>query len=413
MIYDYTIIGGGSAGLYANYLLSKKNKTLLLEKNDYFGGRILDVKFHGNTIKLGAGIGALHNKYLLKLLKEINIEYKVFKGNTSIVSKDKNKRLITRSLIIIKLMHKMVKNIIKKYKSLSLKKTKYMTSKEFIVKYFGKKFFKFFATYAEYTDFFNTSIESLIKYYPITDHIPCKYNIVYIDWNLLVNRLIKKSKDNSKLNKPSKLVKNYEVNTIKYNDKTNTYLINNEYETKNIVFAITIKGLTNIINKSKILNINFNDYIGYVPFIRIYTYHKNGHGLTLDRYSITDSKLHKILIISDKILMVAYCDNKNALYWYKYFNNKKLLITKLRTEVKKTLNHDLQIDDIKTVYWDEGVHFYKPKSGLKVIEIIKKLSNPAKNIYICGEMLSKKQGWVEGAIQSAYDIYKMTKKNNN
>ncbi len=35
--YDYIIVGGGSAGLYANYLLTHKYKTLLLEKNNYFG----------------------------------------------------------------------------------------------------------------------------------------------------------------------------------------------------------------------------------------------------------------------------------------------------------------------------------------------------------------------------------------
>ena len=65
-MYDYIIIGGGISGLYMNYLLTDKYKTLLLEKNNYFGGRALNINFHGNIIRLGAGIGAPHNKSLLK-----------------------------------------------------------------------------------------------------------------------------------------------------------------------------------------------------------------------------------------------------------------------------------------------------------------------------------------------------------
>ena len=52
MIYDYIIIGGGIGGLYANYLLTKNNNCLLLERNEYFGGRAFEMDFHGTFIKL-------------------------------------------------------------------------------------------------------------------------------------------------------------------------------------------------------------------------------------------------------------------------------------------------------------------------------------------------------------------------
>ena len=57
MIYDYIILGGGISGIYSSYILSKKYNVLILEKNDYMGGRIKEVDFHGTLIKLGAGIG--------------------------------------------------------------------------------------------------------------------------------------------------------------------------------------------------------------------------------------------------------------------------------------------------------------------------------------------------------------------
>jgi protoporphyrinogen oxidase len=387
-MYDYIIIGGGIAGLYADFLLTKKYKTLLLEKNDYFGGRALDVNFHNNTIKLGAGIAELNNKHLLRLLKKLKIKINQYKGSINVISDEKVN------------INKMILQIKDMYKKTPFEKIKNMSVSEFIIKYFSKDFFDTYSKYVEYTDFFNSSIESYIKYYNINDHTHTDYTIVSVDWMLLIQKLI------NYIEKYNKIIKKYEVKNIKYVD--NKYIINNEYETKNIIFAVTIKNLIKLFNNSNIpININYNDYIGYVPFIRIYTYHKNGHNIEAERYNIVDNKLHKILLLNDKLLMVSYSDYRNAIYWYKYMNNKKILINKIQKSLKQIFNKDIQIDDIIVKYWEEGIHYYKPKSGLKVKEIINKLQNPYPNIYVCGEMLSLKQGWVEGSIQSVNQIYKL------
>ena len=79
-IYDYIIVGGGIAGLYANYKLSKnkKNNILLFEAEKEFGGRTYEMKFHDSLIKTGAGIFIKDNKNLNKLLKELNIKPNTF-----------------------------------------------------------------------------------------------------------------------------------------------------------------------------------------------------------------------------------------------------------------------------------------------------------------------------------------------
>jgi monoamine oxidase len=59
-----------------------------------------------------------------------------------------------------------------------------------------------------------------------------------------------------------------------------------------------------------------------------------------------------------------------------------------------------QVDDLEICWWEEGVHYYKPVGKSSISKIIKKLSKPTKNIYVLGEVVSKKHGWVEGAIQS-------------
>ena len=63
--------------------------------------------------------------------------------------------------------------------------------------------------------------------------------------------------------------------------------------------------------------------------------------------------------------------------------------------------------DIVIAFWDEGVHYYKPTKDIH--KTIKTLAKPAKNVYVVGEIVSYKQGWVEGAIQSVNDFYGYSK----
>jgi len=381
-MYDYIIIGGGIAGLYMNYLLSDK-KTLLLEKNNYVGGRAINKNFHGVIARLGAGIASPDNKHLLGLLKNLKIKIDTVIGNINIIDKIN--------------MKKMVFQIINKYKSVSNKEKITLSAKEFIEKYFGKEYFKIYSTYTEYTDFFDSSIESYVEYYDITDHIPSEYKLIFLDWNLLVNKLIQYIK------KFNIIKKNYEVKSVHFDNEEKCYIINNKYKTKNVICACTIKSMN--ILKHLPIKINYSDYIGYVPFIRIYTYHKNGHKLNIERYNILNSKLHKIIVMSDKVLMISYSDNFNALYWKKYLNSKKIIFI-LKNEIKKIFDIEIEIDDIIIKYWEEGIHYFKP-CGMHVEDIIKTLQNPLKGLYVCGEMLSVRQGWVEGSIESVDRIYKI------
>ena len=59
-MYDYVIVGGGISGLYNYIKLHEKNSALkikLLEKNDYFGGRIKqhEESFNGNDYSFPCG----------------------------------------------------------------------------------------------------------------------------------------------------------------------------------------------------------------------------------------------------------------------------------------------------------------------------------------------------------------------
>ena len=85
MIYDYVIIGGGLAGVYCAYKLSPKYKILLIEKEDKLGGRGLMINWHGTDIRLGAGIGSPENSVLIKLMNELNFDYKENKSENGFI----------------------------------------------------------------------------------------------------------------------------------------------------------------------------------------------------------------------------------------------------------------------------------------------------------------------------------------
>jgi monoamine oxidase len=386
-MYNYIIIGGGIAGLYANYLLTKKNKDingLLLERNDTFGGRVYEMDFHGSLIKLGSGIMADHNKHLLKLLKELNIKVNSFKSttDTNFIKNSSGDYDMGDAIC-------QIKNTFEENKK-SIKNKGY-TMKEFLVKYFGAKFANEFILNCEYHDFIKSDVEYFIKYYDINDMNHEPYTVLIIKWIDLVNKLVKKN-----------CMNNMEVLNIEKNPLDNTFNVitkDNNYQCKKIIFATTLKPLIklskNIINNNVI---NYNKYIGTVPFVRIYCYYKKGYIDNLSHYTIVDNKLQKVIKINDNVLMASYSDNSDALYWKKIKQQSKDKQINIVSKYLEELNVKGKIDDIVIAFWDEGVHYYKPTKDIH--KTIKKLAKPAKNVYVLGEIVSYKQGWVEGAIQS-------------
>jgi hypothetical protein len=115
--------------------------------------------------------------------------------------------------------------------------------------------------------------------------------------------------------------------------------------------------------------------------------------------------LQKIIPIRQNkgIYMIAYSDNKNALKLHNYLiNNKnvKKILCKL-AEKGLGINEDLTIIDIKYFFWPLGTHYYEPLNDYKTRkEFIKIAQHPDPNILVIGELISHKQGWTEGALES-------------
>lgn len=392
-ILDYVVIGGGIAGLYANYkLVNRGFNGVLLEKESDFGGRVYEMNWHGSVIKLGAGIMAEHNKHLLKLLSKLKIKVGSFDSDVKTWFDKKFD------------MDKAIKDIKSKWTQ-EKENINGLTMKQFLVKYFGKKFTDQFIENCEYRDFLESDPGYFIKYYTIDDMSHDPYKVLIIRWGELVEKLMKPNcKSNSEVISVKKSGTNYVVKTSE-----------SIYTTKKIYFALTLKPLDKLIKK--LVNFKYSDYIGTVKFVRIYTHHSKPYNLDpLGHYNLVPGPFQKIIKISPNILMVSYSDNLEAKYWAQtiIYLDKKSQIKKVETELANLakMSNELgkikisKIDDVEIGYWNEGVHYYKPVIGISLNKLINRLSKPAKNIYVIGEIISKKQGWVEGAIESVDRIIK-------
>ncbi len=403
-VYDYVIIGGGISGLHSLYKLSKLNRNLrvlLIEKEDHLGGRAHEVKFHGELIKLGAGIASTTNKTLLPLLRKLNVKTVRVRGTTTLIGIKDTTYNHNVTIKKLKLKFKQLVNSGKKFRHLTLRK--------FLKKYLKTNEYVNFLKYMEYGDYLDGDVEYYIKRYPIGDDDINPYVVIFLSWTDLVNKLIKNiNKSKIRLNTTcNSIVKNEEnLFVININDNKKIY-------TRNIISTVTVNVLTKIISKLNMLN--YNDYIGSVPFMRIYSYHKNGHNFQNDNIGyfniILDQKNHlqKVLVMNDKILMATYSNNEHALYWHN-IKSKRELINKLEEYLREINESVTDIDDIYVKFWDEGIHYFKPIVKYDLKELIKKLENPIDKFYVCGELISLRQGWVEGALESSTRVIKRIQK---
>jgi hypothetical protein len=382
-ILDYIVIGGGIAGLYYNKCCIKKNlKGILLEKENYFGGRALEKSFHGTNVKMGAGIITPDNKHLLKVVDKLKIKKVEFTSSlTSMLPKPFD-------------MKKAVQIIKEKYKKEKENITN-LTVTQFLKKYFDAKFVKDFLENCEYHDFLESDVMYFIKYYKLKDMIHHNDMIYSIVWSDLVNKLLKNGK-------AANCMKNSMVTKIIKDEPHFKVFVEGRktpYVTKELIMAVTLKPLDRLLNN--IIDFSYSDYIGAVPFIRIYTYHSTPYDRSkLGGFNLVPNKLYKLIPITDKILMSGYSDNDDAIELSKLMKLEKKDQIKKVQEMLDDIVKLSPVTDILIHYWDEGVHYYKPFGSNKMNTLLKKLRNPIKGIKVIGEIVSRKHGYVEGAIES-------------
>lgn len=390
MLYDYIIVGGGISGLYTAYNILKNNpsaKLIIFERNKIIGGRMNIYNFYGTNVNIGAGIGRKNKDYLLiKLLDELKIKY------------TESKTVIYYYTNVEKIsFNKIVKTLRNSYKA-----TKHATYtfKKFATEILGKDTYNKFVTYLGYSDYENEDAFETLNYYGLDDNIG-NNEILNIKWNELLESITNKiGINNIKTN-----------NTIISINKKNEHFIvkNNKgkvYSSNKLILATTIDTINKLLPK---LNI-YNNIKGQT-FLRVYgKFDENSTNIInniIKGYTIVNGPIKKIIPINkdNGIYMIAYTDNNGAKYFKDHLKDKIFFCRKLE-ETLGLVENTLKLVGLKCFYWNIGTHYYKPlsKKYKNRKEFIDKCQNPEENLFVVGELISRNQGWSQGALESVNNI---------
>lgn len=389
-VYDYIIIGAGIAGLYAyERLKAGTNKILVLEASNKVGGRMGQDVFYNTLVSIGAGIGRKSkDKLLQKLLKKHDIktsEFPVHKRWLTVLQEREARDIIT------KLKHEYHPS-----------QDAGSTFRDYATRILGQPLYNKFMKHYEYTDMQHADAYETLFHYGLEDNFN-GWTGISIPWNKLLEKMTPPK---------SNIVYNHRVEKLE-RIVNSVWLIDGKYMCKNVVIATTVSTL------KKLLPMHRNIYrqIESQPFMRIYgKFGKESAEImakaTQQTSVIVNNQVKRIIPINleSGIYMVVYSDNSNAEYMKNHVQgndskSREWLCRKLEQALGLPFD-TLKMTAIKKYYWHEGTHYYIPFAGNNTYETwITKAKNPEVGIYVVGEMISRDQGWVEGALQSVENVF--------
>lgn len=370
-IKNIVIVGGGISSLYTAYLIKKNHpgvKFTIIEKDSEVGGRVKMAEVDGVSVPTGAHFIRLNkDKLVQKLLKELDIQIKPYELQMDYTFKSID-----------------IKDMIRKLKSKSKDFDRSeLTFKEFATVVLGKDDFEQFINITGYTDYLNYDFIDALENYGLEDNIP-GYEAADIDWSKVCQKLVKFIGEKN-------IVYNTEVKSIKR--LKDTFVVNSKYECDAIVIGVTINALKKLISNEVYSGIQSQ------TFLKVFA--KVDNFKPEEKYNVVDSPLRKVVQVKGDVWTIAFSDNKDATLLKDkdgdYFTKQ------LRTSFKDS---DITISKLKKFWWEEGTHYFRPLRSKFSSRgaFIKQAQNPEDGIWVVGEVVALRQGWVEGALQSVENI---------
>lgn len=182
------------------------------------------------------------------------------------------------------------------------------------------------------------------------------------------------------------------------------------YNCNKVIVATTITGIKKLVPGASSKTSLYEQIHGQ-PFLRLYAkFNKESADIMkkyVTGYTIIPGPLQKIIPmdVNKGVYMIAYSDNYYALIQKDYLNNtvqNRDMYCDLIEDSLGIPKGELKIMAIKDYYWPIGTHYYEPLKGdFKTRnEFIYKAQHPENGMLVVGEVVSKDQGWTEGALQS-------------
>jgi protoporphyrinogen oxidase len=402
--YDIIIIGGGITGVFLSYKLCETDlKIMLIETTERLGGRVNTIKKDG--IQYEAGAARFHSSHskLLTLIDELGLsknKMKLSKKFDTILRTKKNNPKYNTSfkLDLKELLNKSyeLSKDIKKEELINISYEQYLVNIfDFETMLFIKQSFGY-----------DSEFESMNAYTALMmfkdDFF--KEEDYYVLFGGLC-QVVERMED---------YIRKKENVTIKLNCSIKEIHDKHVITDKGTKFKF--KHLISTIPSSKLMNFDFfKDKLELlkavkpVPLLRVYMKYKDTWFRNIKRTTTDNILRHVIPIDYDNgLIMITYTDGHYARMWNAcHSNGDDYLVKFIHKEIYELFNiKPSEPEKVYVHYWNIGLNTWSPGYDSENIaeEVIKLYDD--KEIYVCGDSYSLKQGWIEGCLETAFKVIK-------
>ena len=406
-LHDIIILGGGIAGIYTAYQLTKQFphlSILLLEQTKLLGGRVHTIYHKEDMFEAGAGRFSDTHTHLLELITELGLDkYKTQIGSDSsyypihhVSPKYSLEMLILNVVARSKFQ---TRSYLQNISFVDYAKT--ILSDEEV--HFIKDSFGYYSELVIMNAY--DAIQLIQKLGPT--------NTFYVLTNGLsqiLNQMVSAVKKRTPKNIFYTNQTITRIQEIESNDDTRykIHTQNKEYTTRIIISALPKQALEKIQYFKSIYPVL--KQIKCAPLCRIYCKFETPAWFVNLPKIRTNNNLRMIIPWNTEkgTIMISYTDNKYADYWNDLYEKKGMnaVNSNIRKLVQETTNQIIpEKFETYIYYWKCGVGYWG--IGANSQEISQKMIQPFPNklLFCCGEHFSENnQQWMEGALETSLQV---------
>lgn len=408
MTADVCIIGGGIAGLYlATKLLDRgmSNVVVLEADRTFSGGRVEMTRFAGRDVVLGAGVGRASKDVALGRLlasfgpREKSLLYAPFEVEIDraptvrqqTVSRKRLDRLVRESAAYARRPHAPFGDVLREALGPS-----------------SKEEYDRILDASLYTNFEADDATDVIEDYGMDDN-EGGWTAWRVDWKRLVGLL--KDRIGANGGRGRLVAGCRAVRLEKGGADGSSWIVRaaggRSFACRVVVIATDVRTVRALLPKSPLYR---NNAIRGQPFVRVYATFEDPESKKImadavRHLTIVPRPLKKIIPIDPAksgMYMIAYSDNADALAVRRVMH-KKAAMARMVEKALGIPEKSLRIARLRSRFWPVGTHAYLPLSTKKFAsrtEFIRRAQRPMPGVFVVGEMVSRQQGWVEGALRS-------------
>ena len=394
-ILDYAIVGGGISGLYMHSrLLAYSSDIVLFERTAHLGGRICTVQASGRTLTAGAARFHADHHHVVRLMQEYGVDI----GSPAPASMrfvDSAGAFHGRYDHVDNGFH-YVDKVVRVSRTVPVATLQKSTFKSFAQKVLPPKDVEYMLMASGYSGQLNhMNASDAVHLFSEGIHPTRKY---YSNcFQALVDAIVSELHAQGADVRTSSPVENLSYRRALYSFD----VLGIRYVARRVVLCVPKRALLRFHLLQPLAPLLQS--VTCKPLCRVYALYnpKDVWFQGLSTKVVTNNALRYVIPVDVKrgVLMV-YTDAAYTRFW-SHLHKKSP--NKLTHTVKRLLDQTFKQKtpeprEVRVFFWSCGVAYWNP--GVDSRQVSERLLEPYKNLYVCGENYSRRQSWVDGALDT-------------